>query len=99
MDSEQMKQLSLWDDTQPDADVIPVPLGTFGQPVYYTPSGFILKEPRKLICAHCQKSWHTLRPDVTEWQCHPETCFFGNPASFDTTLLEQIEDEDNDETE
>lgn len=94
-----MKQLSLWDYTPPDSDVMPIPTGFDGTPIYYSPTGFVLKEPRKLDCPHCRKSWTTIRPDVTEWQCEPATCFFGNPGSFDTTLPAQIEDEDDGETE
>lgn len=97
-----MKQLSLWDYTPPESDVVPIPLGTAGagnMPIYYSPTGYVLREPRQLVCLHCQKTWTTIRPDVTEWQCQPVTCFFGNPASFDTTLPEQIEDEEDGETE
>lgn len=89
-----MKQLSLWDYTPTDAEVTPIPLGFGGMPIYYSETGFVLKEPRTLVCEHCRKTWTTIRPEVTEWQCNPDTCFFGNPASFDSTMPEQIEDDD-----
>jgi hypothetical protein len=94
-----LRQLSFWDYVPPESDVVPIPTGFDGTPIYYSETGFVLREPRKLVCGGCGKIWHTIRPEVHVWQCDPTTCFFANRAAFVTTLPEQIKDEDDGEAE
>jgi len=75
-----------------NSEIMPIPLGFGGEPIYYSESGFMLREPRKLVCSGCGKCWHTIRPEVKEWQCAAATCFHANPETFDTTMPEQIDE-------
>jgi len=66
-------------------DLMPIPLGFDGTPIYYSPTGFVLREPKIVVCGDCGKQWHTVRPDIEVWQCAAASCIFAHPESFDAT--------------